>query len=116
MIFRDYAQEYIRSITESFTSEAYKAIETLTEDLLKAWKNNKSVYICGNGGSAANAIHIANDLIYGVGRSKDSKNIPGLKVEALSSNSAIILASPTIQDMKIYFQNNLRQKPVKGIY
>lgn len=32
-------------------------------DLAKAIRKAKRVYICGNGGSAANAIHIANDLI-----------------------------------------------------
>lgn len=31
----------------------------ISEDI----RNAKRVYICGNGGSAANAIHIANDLI-----------------------------------------------------
>ena len=28
---------------------------------------NKNFFICGNGGSGANAIHIANDFIYGAG-------------------------------------------------
>ena len=32
-----------------------------------AWIEERNVYICGNGGSAANAIHIANDLHYGIG-------------------------------------------------
>lgn len=32
-------------------------------DLLTEVKKAKRVYICGNGGSAANAIHIANDLV-----------------------------------------------------
>lgn len=32
-------------------------------ELAKAILKAKRVYICGNGGSAANAIHIANDLI-----------------------------------------------------
>ena len=31
--------------------------------LAKAIKKAKRVYICGNGGSAANAIHMANDLV-----------------------------------------------------
>jgi D-sedoheptulose 7-phosphate isomerase len=31
--------------------------------LARAVKKAKRVYICGNGGSAANAIHIANDLV-----------------------------------------------------
>lgn len=34
----------------------------LAETIAKAKKEGKRVYLCGNGGSAANAIHIANDL------------------------------------------------------
>jgi len=33
------------------------------KSLKEAVENAKRVYLCGNGGSAANAIHIANDLI-----------------------------------------------------
>ena len=32
-------------------------------DLIKSVRAAKRVYLCGNGGSAANAIHIANDLM-----------------------------------------------------
>lgn len=51
------------------------------EDFLTAIKNAKRVYIAGNGGSAANALHIANDLI--------SCNI---KAQALSGDVATITA------------------------
>ena len=47
--------------------------------------NKKNIFICGNGGSAANAMHIANDFIYA------GKNLgKGFKIEALSSNSSVI--------------------------
>ena len=59
-------------------------IERLEEDLLSAWKNDKSVFICGNGGSAANANHLANDLLYGI--NPDGK---GIKVHSLCANSSI---------------------------
>ena len=47
---------------------------------------NKNFFICGNGGSGANAIHIANDFLYGAGIS----NKRGLKVESLTSNPAVL--------------------------
>jgi D-sedoheptulose 7-phosphate isomerase len=58
----------------------------LSEKLFNTWKNKKRLFLCGNGGSAANAIHIANDFLYGVGLSN------GLifDVEALPSNSAVL--------------------------
>ena len=51
---------------------------------------NRNVFICGNGGSAANAIHIANDLHYGIGACGPGKKLPGLRIEALSANTGII--------------------------
>lgn len=59
-------------------------IERLKNDLLSAWKNDKSVFIFGNGGSAANANHLANDLLYGI--NPDGK---GIKVHSLCANSSI---------------------------
>lgn len=37
-------------------------IENYTELLLDCLKKNKNIFVCGNGGSAANSIHIASDL------------------------------------------------------
>ena len=53
---------------------------------MSAWKTNNTIYLCGNGGSAANAIHIANDMTYGAGK----KNGKGINIESLSSNSAVL--------------------------
>jgi D-sedoheptulose 7-phosphate isomerase len=61
-------------------------IQQLAEALLVAWREGRYIYLCGNGGSAGNAIHLANDLIYGVG----VKNGGGLRVEALSANAAVL--------------------------
>ena len=58
----------------------------LANALLEAWKTDKSIYFFGNGGSAGNAIHLANDFIYGAGRGLGK----GLKVEALSANPAVL--------------------------
>lgn len=42
---------------------------------------------CGNGGSAGNAVHLANDFLYGAGIKNDGG---GLCVEALSANPAVL--------------------------
>lgn len=62
-------------------------IEMLAEALLAAWNVGKQVFICGNGGSAANAIHIANDLFYGVAK---TCNKTGIRAQALSANQAVL--------------------------
>jgi D-sedoheptulose 7-phosphate isomerase len=44
------------------------------------------VFLCGNGGSAGNAVHLANDFLYGISKTAGS----GLRVNALSANTAVI--------------------------
>jgi D-sedoheptulose 7-phosphate isomerase len=39
------------------------AIEALAGAIANAWRHRRTVYFCGNGGSAANAAHIAADLV-----------------------------------------------------
>lgn len=62
------------------------AVTHLAICLRSAWKHNRHVFICGNGGSAANANHLANDLLYGAGRQCGR----GIKATALSANSAVL--------------------------
>ena len=87
---------YIEKLTLGLSLEAMKQIPVLADALYVAWCSGSSIYLCGNGGSAGNAIHLANDFIYGAGR----KNGGGLRVEALSANAAVItcLANDTGYD------------------
>ena len=89
-IFLEQAQKYTNLLIKSFSSEVYEGIEKLANELLRAWKDGSRVYICGNGGSAANAIHLANDLHYGIGACGPGAERGGLRIEALSANTAII--------------------------
>jgi D-sedoheptulose 7-phosphate isomerase len=75
---------YKKMIDLAWNSIDLHQIEKLENDLLSTWKNNKTVFICGNGGSAANANHLANDLLYGI--NPDGK---GIKVHSLCANSSI---------------------------
>ena len=60
-------------------------LENLVEDLLLAWKNQTNVFLCGNGGSATNANHIANDLIYGI-----NPKGRGIRANSLCANESIM--------------------------
>ena len=83
------AFNYLDNLKNCFTEENIFLIQELAENLRDAWMNEKNVFLCGNGGSAANANHIANDFNYGIGCTREDGRIPGLKVEALGSNVAI---------------------------
>ncbi len=77
---------YANKLNKTLADVEIDGIQNLAEALLEAWRAGQSIYICGNGGSAGNAIHLANDFIYGAGL----KNGGGLRVEALSANAAVL--------------------------
>jgi len=89
MHFTEFAGNYINTVSRTFDHKIILSIELLARDLLNAWIESKQVFICGNGGSAGNSIHLANDFIYGVGAGSDGKKI-GMRVESLAANSAVI--------------------------
>ncbi|MHA7733117.1 D-sedoheptulose 7-phosphate isomerase [Nitrosopumilus sp. S6] len=62
-------------------------IECATKILIKSLKKNKKIILCGNGGSAADAQHIAAEL---VGRfKKERQSLPAI---ALTTDSSILTA------------------------
>ena len=88
--FQASALGYLEQLRSCFKPEILEAVERLSQDLLLAWEEGRPVFICGNGGSAANALHLANDFHYGIGACGPGPQLPGLKVEALSANIGIV--------------------------
>jgi len=77
---------YVDKLTKTLSVVEIDMVQDLAEALQDAWRAGRSIYLCGNGGSAGNAIHLANDFIYGAGL----KNEGGLRAEALSANAAVL--------------------------
>ncbi len=79
----------IRQSAETIQSvrELSPLIERASRIIIKAFRENQKVMICGNGGSAADSQHIAAELI---GRFKrERKSLPAL---ALSTDTSILTA------------------------
>ena len=108
--FSSEAFKYLEKLNNCFSSEIIESIELLCSDLSVTWENSQNVYICGNGGSAANAIHIANDLHYGIGYCGEHPNRPGIRIEALPSNSAIITCLANDVGYENIYSNQLEGK------
>jgi D-sedoheptulose 7-phosphate isomerase len=68
-----------------FEVEGPAAIATAAQAILKALKQNHRLYICGNGGSAADAQHIASEL---VGRFQ--RNRTALPAVALTTDTSAL--------------------------
>src|SRR5262245_38477425 len=79
-------ETYKENLGRALGMAAMSEIPKLGEALRDAWRFGHTVYLCGNGGSAGNAIHLANDFLCGVGL----RNGAGLRVEALSANPAVL--------------------------
>ena len=84
------ARDYLDRLNSCFSGVILDQIETMAHDLRAAWVEGRQVYICGNGGSAANAMHMANDFHYGIGACGPGPKLPGLRVEALPANAGLI--------------------------
>ena len=86
--FQAITSAYLQKLHNSFDGVVMDRIGVLARTLKDTWRKKGQVFICGNGGSAANAVHIANDLHYGVGTGENP--IAGIRVEALPANTGII--------------------------
>ena len=81
-LFADYSSRLQNIIATS----DWSGVTRLAHDMLACWQNGQRVFLCGNGGSAGNAIHLANDFLYGIAKCSGR----GLKVLALSANPAVM--------------------------
>jgi D-sedoheptulose 7-phosphate isomerase len=81
-----FVEAYLASLNTAVQEHDWSDVEHLARTLHLCWREKRQVFLCGNGGSAANAIHLANDLLYGV----DKQSGRGLRVCALPANSAVL--------------------------
>ncbi|WP_428738527.1 D-sedoheptulose-7-phosphate isomerase [Sulfurimonas sp.] len=84
----NFVQEYTKKLIELLESLEVKVLKEIQQSLENTLKNNSKIYIIGNGGSAATASHMANDLSVGL-KLRDIRNF---NVESLSDNSAVCTA------------------------
>lgn len=80
-------EKYADNLGTIIANQTWNEVENLAEAMLTVWQENKQLFLCGNGGSAGNAIHLANDYLYGVA---SNTQVSGMRVEALSANPAVI--------------------------
>ena len=80
-------KEYSKKIGQILAERNWDDVHQLARAMRDTWRAGGQLLLCGNGGSAGNAIHLANDYLYGVSKDKISN---GIRVEALSANPAVI--------------------------
>jgi len=105
-VFDEYAQRLREVVSDRDWDDVYK----LARSIGLAWSNNQQIFLCGNGGSAANAVHLANDLLYGVSDGKGT----GVRVEALPSNTAVLTCLANEISYEEIYSQQLRTKGNEG--
>jgi D-sedoheptulose 7-phosphate isomerase len=61
-------------------------VTALAGELADCVRTRRQIFIAGNGGSAGNAVHLANDFIYGIAKRPGS----ALRATALTANPAVL--------------------------
>lgn len=58
----DFIETYLTELELTIRSMSRDQIRAVAEELHKVWRATAQIFLCGNGGSAATASHMANDL------------------------------------------------------
>ena len=86
----DFAKNYFFRLSEIFNKLNFQKFENLEKLLMKARKAKSNIFIFGNGGSAATASTMANDLGFDI--IKKTKTKTPFKFFALTDNNPVITA------------------------
>ncbi len=108
--FREYSK-YLQQAIESVDAQQ---IENFISILYKAYQDEKTVFVIGNGGSAANASHLAQDLAKGtrVGIEFPKR----IKALSLTDNTSFISALGNDDGYDRIFEQQLRTYAQTGDY
>ena len=68
-----YIQDYLALEKKTLEALSQKEIHDVVDAVLDAYEHEGTIYICGNGGSAATASHAANDFNKGISEFVDKK-------------------------------------------
>lgn len=103
---REHVTNYAERLSGALRLAAMNDVPRLAAALRESWERGRAVYLCGNGGSGANAIHIANDWLFAA-RAVDGR---GLKVEALTANISVLTSIANDLGYDQVFAEQLRVK------
>lgn len=88
-IIKDSFQEHI-DLTKTLLEESQESIMRAAQQLLTTVKKGGKILFCGNGGSAADAQHMATELVV---RLKTTSNRPAIAAQALTVDTSTLTAS-----------------------
>lgn len=88
ILTRSHIMAYLKGVSMALESVASGEIARIVNLLLEAGLNGRTIFICGNGGSAATASHMACDL----GKGARTAGFPSFRAIALTDSMAQLTA------------------------
>jgi len=101
---------YAARLQQVLQKADWRPVEALGREFQRCWETKRQVFLCGNGGSAGNAIHLANDFLYGISKQAGS----GLRVNALSANAAVVTCLANDEGYETIFATQLAVQANRG--
>ena len=105
-------EKYIEYLNVNLKKINTGKVKELSDHIFEAYKNDKMVFVIGNGGSAANASHFAQDLAKGTRYSDKQKKF--IKALSLTDNLPFISAIGNDHGYENIFSEQLKTFGSKG--
>ena len=110
----EFAKDYIHGLKGVLDRLPLKPIEEIIRAIEEAQKERRQVFVIGNGGSAATASHMMNDLCKGTLGHKGDASWPRLRVIALTDNVSLMTAWANDTDYDRVFSEPLKNLAQRG--
>src|SRR4028119_221568 len=85
---KNYLENYISEHKSALESIPVESVESIIDDFRKALKEDRQIFVFGNGGSAANASHFITDL----GKGASDKTYRRFRCFSLNDNASWMTA------------------------
>jgi D-sedoheptulose 7-phosphate isomerase len=110
----DFAKDYIKGLKDVLDRIPLGPVEEIIQAIELAQNNRQQVFVIGNGGSAATASHMMNDLSKGTLGHKGDAPWPRLRVIALTDNVSLMTAWANDTDYHHIFSEPLKNLAQRG--
>ena len=110
--FKIFAKKYIDYLSNSLKNLDLDSLDEIRKELEIVKRKKKTIFVFGNGGAAATALTIANDLGFDI--MKKSKSKKTFNIVCLNENQSVITAIANDTGYENIFLNQLKIKFTKG--
>lgn len=104
MSFPIETRNYTERVSGALKNSPFDSLEEVANVLLEARKNNRWIFLAGNGGSASTASHFANDLVKGL----SIEDKPRFRAKALCDATPIMTALANDYDYSLVYEEQLK--------